>query len=263
MLKKMIIVFSLYAGYCLLLYVIQRHLIFPGRNIKPPSGVPRGKGIERVWLTASYGRSEAWFISPGKQGGGRRLPAVVFAHGNYEIIDDCLPDAGHYSRLGIHVLLVEYPGYGRSQGTPSEESVMEAVTAAYDWLAANPAVDRKRIIAHGRSLGGGAATGLASRRNLSGLLLQSTFTHTGQFAWRYLAPSFLVRDNFDNLSILEKFDKPVLIFHGRQDRLIPFKNGERLSRAAAKGRFFPLSCHHNDCNIYGKDFKENIMWLFE
>jgi fermentation-respiration switch protein FrsA (DUF1100 family) len=263
MMKKLIIIFSLYVAYCLLLYIIQRQIIFPGRNIKPPSGIPKIKGIERVWLATSAGRVEAWFIPAEVENGKKRLPAVVFAHGNYEIIDYCIDDAGHYNRLGVHVMLVEYPGYGRSDGSPSEESIGEAMTAAYDWLAENPAVERSRIMAHGRSLGGGAAVLLASQRELSGLVLQSTFTHTGQFARRYLAPSFLVRDNFNNLPVLENFHKPVMIFHGRRDLVIPFKNGEKLARAAKKVMFFPLRCGHNDCNIYGSDFKENVMRMVE
>jgi fermentation-respiration switch protein FrsA (DUF1100 family) len=137
------------------------------------------------------------------------------------------------------------------------------MAAAYDWLAENPVVMKQRIIAHGRSLGGGAAVNLASQRELRGLVLQSTFTHTGQFAWRYLVPSFLVRDNFDNLSVLKHYNKPVLIFHGRKDMVIPFKNGDRLARAAKKGKFFPLRCGHNDCNIYGSLFKENVMKMLE
>lgn len=263
MLKKLLIIFSFYVVYCFLLYIIQRHIIFPGRNIKPPSGIPGTKGIERVWLTTSFGRIEAWFIPVKRKGENKPLPVVIFAHGNYEIIDYCMNDAGHYNMLGVHVLLVEYPGYGRSEGSPSEGSIGEVMTAAYDWLAKNPKVEGSRIIAHGRSLGGGAAVLLASRRELKGLVLQSTFTHTGQFALRYLVPSFLVRDNFDNLSILKNYHKPVLIYHGRQDRLIPFKNGERLSRAAVKSSFFPLRCGHNDCNIYDSEFKENVVKLLE
>jgi hypothetical protein len=148
---------------------------------------------------------------------------------------------------GVGVLLVEFPGYGRSAGTPSQTSITSAAIAAFDWTRVQPHVDASRIVAYGRSLGGAAAAILASNRNAAALVLESTFTSVRSFAHRFLVPEFIVRDPFDSLSLLATYAGPTLIFHGDNDEVVAFDHGQRLARAARFGEFHPLPCGHNDC----------------
>jgi fermentation-respiration switch protein FrsA (DUF1100 family) len=150
-------------------------------------------------------------------------------------------------RLGLHVMLVEYPGYGRSEGAPSEESITAAAVAAYDALSSRPDVDPARIIAFGRSVGGGPACALSRYRPLAALVLQSTFTSARPFARRFLLPGFMVRDVFDNLAAVRRFPGPILLAHGRQDDIIPFSHGLELSKAGREVKFIEFNCSHNDC----------------
>ena len=145
------------------------------------------------------------------------------------------------------VLLVEYPGYGRSRGTPSQRSITEAFVVAYDMLVHRKDVDGSRIILMGRSVGGGAVCALAARRPSAALVLISTFTSLRSFAGRYLVPGALVRDPFDNLSVVAAYGGPVLVVHGRQDDTIPHEHGVALWKAAARGRFTEHDCGHGDC----------------
>ena len=80
---------------------------------------------------------------------------VIFAHGNGELIDYWPDELKKFNDFGLGVLLVEYPGYGRSDGTPTQKSISEAFEAAYDMLVSRPDVDAERIILFGRSVGGG------------------------------------------------------------------------------------------------------------
>jgi len=102
-------------------------------------------------------------------------------------------------------------------------------------------------VGFGRSLGSGAITDLAQRRPLKALVLQSSFVSVAHFARRYLLPSLLVRDNFDNLAAIGGFEGPVLLFHGTHDRIIPHAHSERLARAASDAELVSLDCGHNDC----------------
>jgi pimeloyl-ACP methyl ester carboxylesterase len=150
-------------------------------------------------------------------------------------------------RLGIGVLLVEYPGYGRSQGSPTQASITEALVAAYDTLLDHPQVDPSAIVLFGRSVGGGAVAALAAQRPSAALILFSTFTDVRSFATRYGLPGWAVRDSFDTLAVVRWYPQPVLILHGRHDRTIPYAHAVTLHQAAAQGELIPLACDHNDC----------------
>lgn len=246
-----------YVGWATLLFLAQRRMMFPGADLAAPSVAADRlpAGVETVRLPFSDGAIEAWFVpSPSPN----PSPAVIFAHGNAELIGDALHDARSLAELGLSVLLVEYPGYGRSDGSPSRESIGEAFLSAYDWLTARPEVTENGVVGFGRSLGTGAITDLAERRSLEALVLQSPFVSVAHFARRYLLPGFLVRDRFDNRAALRSFQGPVLLLHGTRDRIIPHVHSERLVRAATNAELVSLDCGHNDCPPNRAEYIEAI-----
>ncbi|MCP5039912.1 MAG: alpha/beta fold hydrolase [bacterium] len=221
---------------------MQRRVLYPRPPVPP--GEPRmPSGTQRVWL-GEDAQTEAWLMRP--SGVEHRFPVVIFTHGNGELIDHWAPVFTEATAAGVGVLLVEYPGYGRSGGSPSESSIRKTILAAYDFVSDQPGVDREAIVAHGRSLGGGAACQLAAARPLSALVLESAFIDVRSLAARLGFPAFLVRDHFDNLSIVPTLDIPVLVLHGERDDLIPVSHGEQLA-AAAETELIPMPCGHNDC----------------
>ena len=165
-----------------------------------------------------------------------------------------------YNRYGVHILLVEYPGYGRSAGNPSQETIEETFVAAYDWLLTRDDIDTSKILGHGRSIGGGAICLLAKQRALCAMILQSTFTSVRQFSRRYLVPGFLIRDPFDNVPIVKSFEGPILIIHGKDDTIIPYQNGVALYNMARDAKLITYDCAHNNCPLdwdqYWNDIEE-------
>lgn len=235
-----------YGTWLALLYFQQRTVLFPGTGMQPGGGLGPPSGSETVWFDVAGARAEAWLLPatpPPKEGG---APAVIFAHGNAEFIDELATQFDALREAGLHVLLVEYPGYGRSTGSPSEANIAAVFTEAYDWLAARPDVKAERIIGMGRSLGGGAITALSRRREMAAIVLQSTFISVPAMARSYGVPAWLVRDSFDSESVLRVYKGPVLLAHGRQDRMIPFRHGKRLAEAA-NSELLAWDCGHNDC----------------
>lgn len=245
-LKVLVALGLLYLVYCGGLFLIQRHVMYPGKGIRLPGPPELPPGVERVWLNTASGRVEAWLL-PGEGGAGQPGPALIFAHGNGELIDFYAERFSELSRRGLHVFLVEYPGYGRSEGTPSQESITEAFVQAYDFLAARPEVDSGRIVFWGRSLGGGAVCALLGERPAAALILLSTFTSVRAIANRMLVPSFLVRDPFDNLAVVAKYHGPVLIAHGKSDGVIPYGHAGKLHAAASASHLLTYPSGHNDC----------------
>jgi uncharacterized protein len=237
-----------YLGYCGLLFLIQRQMIFPRGLVGEPLGPPKTSvNFEEIWIETERSKVESWYFPPDPGHRSGPAPVILFAHGNAELIDDQPGDMTPFNRLGMGVLLVEYPGYGRSRGTPSQASITEVFVAAHDMLAQRKDVDGSRIILMGRSVGGGAVCALAARRPSAALILISSFTSVRSFTRRYLVPGFMVRDPFDNLSIVGAYGGPVLVLHGRQDDTIPYEHGVALSEAAARGRLIAYDCGHGDC----------------
>ncbi len=234
-------VLCLYIAFLASLFLLQRAMIYPGTKTRVSKNPPSAPGSEVIHLQTPVGRIEAIFLPasvPEKQ------PVMIFGHGNGEVIDFWTSSFEGFRVRGIGVLLVEYPGYGRSAGSPSEEAIRVAVDAAYDHIAADARVDRERVFGFGQSLGGGAMCLLARDRPLRALILQSTFPSLGVFAAQYFAPPFLLRDRFDNLSTIRAFRGPVLVIHGKQDRLIPWRVGKLLAEAAKDGTFRLYDCGH-------------------
>ena len=234
----------LLAAYWTLLFFAQRSILFPA---PPVTGAPpRPPFAEQVWLKTPIGRVEAWYLEA-LGATSASSPLLLFTHGNGELIDYWPEEFDEARRSGIAVLLVEYPGYGRSDGSPSEASITDVVLAAYAWAQQHPRIDKSRIIPYGRSLGGGAATIVATRRNVPALILESSFSSVAAFTSRFGAPRFLLRDAFDNAAAVAAFSGPILILHGERDDIVPPDHARVLAAAAADATLKYLPCGHNDC----------------
>lgn len=231
-----------------MLAALQRQILFPRHYLapdeRPLQAMPE---IQRIWITSDQGPVEGWYIAGLRPQNAAPGPAVIFAHGNGELIDYWPLELAHFARWGIGVLLCEYRGYGRSAGDPSEPAIAADFQQFHDWLVARPEVDPSRIIFHGRSLGGGAVCLLARRREPAALILQSTFTSVADVARRMLIPRALVVDRFESLDVVSRLRCPLLVIHGRHDSLIPFSHAERLHAAAANSTLVAYAADHNDC----------------
>jgi uncharacterized protein len=231
-----------YLAFLVWMYVEQRSMLFPGAQTRAALRPPSAPGLEVLKLSTSAGEIEALYLPPTVAIG--PAPTVIYAHGNGEITDYWVQGLNGFRDRGIGVLLVEYPGYGRSGGAPSEASIRIAMDAAYDRLVEDPRVDKERVFGFGRSLGGGAICLLARDRPLRALVLESTFPSLSIFAARYWVPAFLLRDHFDNIGTLRQFKGPVLVIHGREDELIPWHEGQRLAAASPHASFKLYECGH-------------------
>jgi len=223
------------------LYFLQRSLLYPIPSRQPDLEIPRA---EVVHLSVDGARPYAIFLPAAKLD--TPAPLIIFSHGNAELAADWVGDVREV-RDWTSVLLVEYPGYGGATGAPTETSIIAAMHAAYDWAANDPRVDPKRIVAYGRSLGGGAAARLAADRKVAALILESSFTSIADFASRFFAPRFLVRDLFDNREVLKSYAGPLLLIHGRRDNTVPIEHARELARLVPNAKLQEIDCGHNDC----------------
>ena len=227
----------------------QRRLVFPrfAAPVDPLAGEGI-EGLERLAIDVEQGQVEAFLIPGRGASDSSPAPVVIFAHGNAELIDYWTHSLSAYREMGITVIVPEYRGYGRSDGSPSQVAITEDFVRFYDLVNARSDIDAERIVFHGRSLGGGVVCALARHRRPAGLILQSTFRSVAVLARRYLAPRFLVLDPFDNEAALRELSGvPRLVIHGRRDTLIPPAHAEALARIEPGTELILYDAGHNDC----------------
>jgi len=220
-----------------LVWMEPRMIFYPHRELEATPAA-RGWRFEEVWLEASDGvRTHAWFI-PAPAAPGRGRVTVLFLHGNAGNISHRFEKLAFLRDLGADVLIVDYRGYGRSEGKPGESGLYRDARAAYDHLTGVRGVEPAAIVLYGESLGTAVASWLASRVTVGGLVLEASFTSVadvGQSMFPFLPVRWLVRNRFDNLRWIARVRAPILVIHSRDDEVFPLRHAERLVQAAAPG----------------------------
>jgi uncharacterized protein len=239
---------GVYGALSLGLYTFQSQLVFlPDRRIVL-TPADRGYAYEEVWIPVEdEERIHAWWI-PGPDE--EDAPAVLFLHGNAGNISHRLDTVRILHGLGLSVLLVDYRGYGRSDGKPGEAATYADADAAWRWLVEVRAIPPERLVLFGRSLGAAVAIELATRRPAAALIAESPFTSAPGLAAE-LYPIFPVRQlariRYPNRERIARVGMPVLVIHARRDEIIPFRHGQAVFDAAAEPRrFLELRGGHND-----------------
>ena len=224
-----------------------RSFIYPAPGVEV--GIPPA-GFEEVELPfVEGGRALGWH-HPGPASSTR--PAMIFFHGNGENLET-LKWSGLYDRLlalDSPVLVVEYPGYGRSTGQPSEQSLKSTAEEALRWM--EDQYPGRSIVPCGWSLGAALAVHLArvGPPQVSGLIAISPWTSLKAVAEIHF-PNWLVgvglHESYDSLSVADQIHIPALIVHGAVDRIIPVDQGRRLAASLADCRWLEVGpAGHND-----------------
>jgi fermentation-respiration switch protein FrsA (DUF1100 family) len=182
--------------------------------------------------------------------------AILFLHGNAGNASHRLPNAAQLAQLGADVLLIDYRGYGMSEGTPSESGAYVDARAGLSHLIEERGIPERRILLFGRSLGGAVAVDLARNRGLAGVILESTFTSIADVARGMIGTplAYLVRGRFDSASKIGQIHAPLLFFHGDDDRVIDYRLGRRLYALAPEPKQFEtiLGAGHNNTVEVGR-----------
>jgi len=249
---------SLTAGIVLLAAVLffavfvlaqNRLLYFPTRRL---AATPEAQGLDAddlAIVTEDGVRLHGWRI----RGAGTR--ALLVFHGNAGNIADRLERAAAlHHRFGLDVFLVDYRGYGLSEGTPSEEGLYRDARAVYR-RAVSDGFRPEQIVIFGESLGAAVAVDLASRWPCAGLVLEAPFLSIPAMARVHypFVPASLVRSRFDNLSKIADVAAPKLILVPELDDVVPPIQGRRLFEAAPGVRELVVvpGAHHSDAYVVG------------
>lgn len=238
-----------YLALCAAMYFLQERLLFlpdvPGRAL---AATPADAGLryDEVTITADDGvRLHAWWV-PAE----RARFTLLHFHGNAGNIGHRLEMLRLLHDLGLNVLLFDYRGYGRSEGSPGEAGLQRDAAAVWQYVTTARGVPAQAIVVHGQSMGGAFAAWLAARERPAALLLESTFTSVPDMAaglYPWLPTRLLARLRLDTRGALAQVRSPVLVIHSRDDELIPYAHGEALFAAApATKALVTIGGGHND-----------------
>lgn len=227
---------GLYGTLCLFLYLGQAKLLYyPDMPSRKLAGRPADIGLEyeSVSITTSDNVVIHGWLVPASPARG----TLLFFHGNAGNISHRLDSLRIFHDLGLSTLIIDYRGYGESQGSISEQGTYRDAEAAWHYLTRTRNIPARQIILFGRSLGAAVAAYLASEYKPGGLILESAFTSVPDLA-AGLYPIFpvrlLSRFQYDTRKMLRSTASPVLIIHSPGDEIIPFEHALQLYESAGE-----------------------------
>jgi uncharacterized protein len=229
-----------YVLLLVLLRVFESHLLFfpniPDRLAGDWN--PRGLSVQSVWLTSSDGtKLNAWWIPNDKA-----QHTFLAFHGNAGNIADRASVFEFLWDAPANVLAVEYRGYGRSEGKPSEAGFYRDADVAFKYLVNTKGTDPRSIISFGQSLGTTVASHLAAQDHVGGVVLEAPFPSASRAArrifWFLPGISFLLYSQLDTEKRLQEINAPLLIVRCNQDPVIPSELGQEVFDAARLPKTF-------------------------
>lgn len=242
--------------FCIFVFVFARYIelrsiFFPMKQIEI---TPRQEGLafEDIYFKTEDGINlNGWLVKNPKA-----KATVLFFHGNAGNISHRIEKIVIFNHLGLNVFIIDYRGYGMSQGRPSEDGTYQDARAAFDYLSARSDINNKKIIAYGESIGGAVAVDLAAKRNVACLIVDSSFSSARDLARKFypFIPSFLFRSKFDSVNKVKTIKSSKLFIHSINDEIVPFELGQKLYQEAIPPKeFFQIHGGHNSGFLESKD----------
>lgn len=254
--KVLLRFFTLFAMlYLFILVIVQTNqsmlVYFPSKDIiATPDSI--GLVYEDVELrTNNNTKLHAWYI-PKKDA----KTTLLFLHGNGKNISYRLDLIQILNSLGMNVLIVDYRGYGKSEGISTEKNTYDDARIAWKYLLENKNTKPEDIIIFGRSLGGAIAANLGSEVNPKGMILDSTLSSTKEFASDVypFIPQSMIDFSYGASKYLKDINSPLLVLHSMDDEIIPYKHGRKVFQSANEPkRFVTLQGSHNESFLVSRE----------
>ena len=227
---------------------VERALLYHPSPFPDVDQIPASLPFEDAWFQAEDGTQlHGWFL-----GHAEPRAVALFCHGNAGNIFSRGESLKILNRRhGLAVMSFDYRGYGKSEGKPNENGILQDARAARTWLAKRTGVRESDIVLLGRSLGGAVAVDLA-QDGARGLVLASTFSSLPETAAHHvpwMLPNLNMTQRLNSTKKIRNYNGPLLQSHGDADKLIPLELGRKLFNAApsANKKFIVLpGAGHND-----------------
>ena len=236
------IILTLVSFYVLLLatmFFFQRSFLYHPSidNYLKDQAINVPSEIEKVKITTEDNiELVAWFYNKDI----KKFKTILFFHGNAGSLENRTYKLNHFKDLNVNFLIIAWRGFSGNEGKPNENGLYNDAKSAIVWLNSR-GVTKENIILYGESLGTGIAVEVAQNKNYAGVILESPFTSMINMGKKYypLFPvRFLLKDKFESYKKIKKVSAPVLVIHGKIDKIVPFAMGEKMYELANEPKFF-------------------------
>jgi len=217
------------------LYIFQRDLLYhPVENNY--YGDKLTVNIEKVKITTDDNIDLlAWYHKKDI----KKYKTILYFHGNAGSLENRIHKINHFKDMNINFILLAWRGFSGNKGKPTEQGLYQDARSAVKWLI-NQGVTEENIIIYGESLGTGVATEIAQNKNFAGVILESPFTSMIDLGKKYY-PIFpvklLLKDKYESEKKIKNLKSPLLVMHGKKDKIVPFYMGEKIFDMANNPKF--------------------------
>ena len=217
------------------LYIFQRSLLYhPVENNY--YGNKLTVNIEKVKITTEDNIDLlAWYHKKDI----KKYKTILYLHGNAGSLENRIHKINHFNNININFLLLAWRGFSGNEGKPTEQGLYQDARSAVKWLINEGAIE-ENIVIYGESLGTGVATEIAQNKNFAGVILESPFTSMIDLGKKYY-PIFpvklLLKDKYESEKKIKNLKSPILVMHGKKDKIVPFYMGEKIFDMANNPKF--------------------------
>ena len=221
------------------LFLFQRSLLYHPSvdNYLKEQVVREPTEIEKVKITTNDKIDLiGWFYNQDLE----KFKTILFFHGNAGSLENRTYKLNHFKNLNVNFLIIAWRGFNGNEGKPNEMGLYEDARSAIKWLS-EKGIKEQDLILYGESLGTGVVVEVSQNKDYAGVILESPFTsmvNVGKKYYPFFPVSLLLKDKFESYKKIKKVSVPVLVLHGKKDKIVPFAMGEKMYELANEPKFF-------------------------
>ena len=232
--KSFFLLILIYFVITVVVYFFQRKLLY-----HPFSPQITGKGLIHNFQTINFKTSDNFELKGWFHLKNSNKKTILFLHGNAGNLDNRIDKLNFLGNMDINFLIISWRGYSGNPGNPSEKGLYKDALGGIEWLN-KKGISNDRIILYGESLGTAITTEVAQNENFAGIILEAPFTSMvdmGQKIYPIFPVKFLLKDKYESKNKIKNIKSPILVLHGRKDKIVPFYMGEKIFEMANSPKF--------------------------
>jgi fermentation-respiration switch protein FrsA (DUF1100 family) len=217
-----------------IVYFYQRKLLY-----HPFSPQITGEGLVHNFETINFKTSDNFVLKGWFHLKNSNKKTILFLHGNAGNLDNRIDKLNSLGSMEINFLIIAWRGYSGNLGSPSEVGLYKDALGAIKWLN-EKGISNDQIVLYGESLGTAIATEVGQNKNFAGIILEAPFTSMvdmGQKIYPIFPVRFLLKDKYESKNKIKNLKSPILVLHGRKDKIVPFYMGEKIFEMANNPKF--------------------------